>query len=274
MSKSRVKGLPRMTLEKTEERLRAEVPERKTGLTAREWKFVWEWVSGDGAVSLREAAIRAGYKASGATDIATRLTDSKRRPDVVAAIQEARRTLRVKYGTTLERHMKDMMDIRDQAMAAGNFSAAVAAEYRRGQALGTIYVDRKEIRVGTIDTMSKDEVMRKLEELRAMYEPAAVVLEAKPVEDVIDVPVLEAPPVKQEEAAKEAVSEAVEKIEEEEEPTIREGLRNVERTRKALVLAAKKETAAFRDHAIRESRRFGDTRLLDSGPIRGGGQDL
>ena len=58
-------------------------------------------------------------------------------------------------------------------MEAGAFGAAVQAEYRRGQALGTIYVDRKEIRHGTIDSMSKEEVMRKLEEIKKIYQPVS-----------------------------------------------------------------------------------------------------
>jgi len=65
--------------------------------------------------------------------------------------------------------MRDMQIIRDKALEAGNYGAAVQAEYRRGQALGTIYIDRKEIRHGTIDTMSKEEVMRKLQSIKTMY---------------------------------------------------------------------------------------------------------
>jgi Ran GTPase-activating protein (RanGAP) involved in mRNA processing and transport len=87
----------------------------------------------------------------------------------VAAIQERRRELGEKYATTYERHMRDLQIIRDQALAAGAYGAAVQAEYRRGQALGTIYIDRKEIRHGTIDSMSKEEVMRKLEEIKKLY---------------------------------------------------------------------------------------------------------
>jgi hypothetical protein len=234
---------------------------------------VWEWVSGDGAVSLKEAAIRAGYKPSGATEAARQLTDANARPDVVAAIHETRRDLRAKYGTTLERHMKDLMDIRDRALAANNFSAAVAAEYRRGQALGTIYVDRKEIKIGTIDTMSKEEVMRKLEELRAMYEPQpAIEVEAKPI------------PVPQLEVAEEVIEEAVEDakevvakevVEEEDEAlTIREGLRNVERTRKHLVSQAQKENRFLRDNEVRVASQLGDTRLLDRSPVRREREDI
>ena len=60
----------------------------------------------------------------------------------------------------------------------------------RRQALGTIYVERKEIRVGTIDSMSKEEVMKKLEEISKLYggssKPAIVsdqgeVLDVEPV---------------------------------------------------------------------------------------------
>jgi hypothetical protein len=55
----------------------------------------------------------------------------------------------------------------------------VQAEYRRGQALGTIYVDRKEVRIGTIDSMSKDEVAQKLREIKAMFVGAS--------RDIVDV---------------------------------------------------------------------------------------
>jgi len=65
--------------------------------------------------------------------------------------------------------MRDLQIIRDKALESGAYAAAVQAEYRRGQALGTIYVERKEIRHGTIDSMSKEEVQRKLEELKRLY---------------------------------------------------------------------------------------------------------
>lgn len=260
--------IPRSTPEHVEKRLQGAVRPRQKALSQREWKFVWEWVSGDGAVSLKEAAIRAGYKPSGATEAARQLTDANARPDVVAAIHETRRDLRAKYGTTLERHMKDLMDIRDRALAANNFSAAVAAEYRRGQALGTIYVDRKEIKIGTIDTMSKEEVMRKLEELRQMYEPQpAIEVEAKP----IPVPQLEVA----EEVIEEVVEDAEEVVEEEDEAlTIREGLRNVERTRKHLVSQAQKENRFLRDNEVRVASQLGDTRLLDRSPVRREREDI
>ena len=144
-------------------------PHKPKVLTPQEWKFVEEFVSGDGHVTLKEAAIRAGYSEVWAKNRSRELTDPDKSPHIVAAIQERRRELGEKYATTFERHMRDLQVIRDQALAAGADGAAVQAEYRRGQALGTIYIDRKEIRHGTIDSMSKEEVQRKLDEIKRLY---------------------------------------------------------------------------------------------------------
>jgi phage terminase small subunit len=156
--------------ERVEERINRPVKVVKPKvLSPQEWKFVEEFVAGDGHVTLKEAALRAGYTESWIRSKARELTDPDKSPHIVAAIQERRRELGEKYATTYERHMRDLQIIRDQALAAGAYGAAVQAEYRRGQALGTIYIDRKEIRHGTIDSMSKEEVMRKLEEIKKLY---------------------------------------------------------------------------------------------------------
>jgi phage terminase small subunit len=184
--------IPLMRPEIVEKRITAPLPKkvRRKALTKQEWTFVKEYVTGDGEVTLAEAARRAGYRESNLKYWGNRLTDPHKSPHIVQAIQELRTELAVKHGTSFERHMKDMQRIRDMALAAGAYSAAVAAEYRRGQALGTIYVERKEIRVGTIDSMSKEEVMKKLEEISKLYggssKPAIVsdqgeVLDVEPV---------------------------------------------------------------------------------------------
>jgi len=176
-----------VTQKKLQQRLSKPVKplsQHKKPLTPREWKFVQELVSGAGAVSPTEAAKRAGYTDNTAPVKGYLLTNPERHPNVVAAIQEYRAELALKYGTTYERHMKDMQTIRDAALAAGAYGAAVQAEYRRGQALGTIYIDRKEIRHGTIDSMSKEEVMRKLEEIKKLYggPPPTAILEVQATE--------------------------------------------------------------------------------------------
>jgi phage terminase small subunit len=162
----------------------AKFEDQNKPLSPKEWKFVQEFVAGCGEVTLKEAAIRAGYTEVRASQSGNDLTNPKKNPHIVAAIQEYRSQLAQRYGTTYERHMRDMQTIRDAALAAGAYGAAVQAEYRRGQALGTIYVDRKEIRHGTIDSMSREEVERKLAELKALYG-------GPPPKEIIDLPMTE-----------------------------------------------------------------------------------
>ena len=171
MSKTDIWNTPPVQVDKVVRRLAP-----KTGTNAglkplndKERKFVQEYVTGDGKVTLKQAAISAGYKPSSASVMAWKLTNPAMYPHVVAAIQAYRADLASKYNTSYERHMQDLQIIRDKALQAGAFAAAVQAEYRRGQALGTIYVERKEIRHGTIDSMSKEEVQRKLDELKMLY---------------------------------------------------------------------------------------------------------
>ena len=171
MAKRDVWNVPPIIGDKAQKRMSGQVAplRRQKVLNGKEWKFVTELVTGDGRVTLREAAIRAGYKPTSASVMAWKLTNPEINPHVVSAIQAYRAELNSKYNTSYERHMQDLQKIRDKALDAGAYAAAVQAEYRRGQALGTIYVDRKEIRHGTIDSMSKEEVQRKLDELRALY---------------------------------------------------------------------------------------------------------
>jgi phage terminase small subunit len=176
--------LPNKMQERTSRKV-APLKKQRKRLTQKEWTFVQELVGGDGAVTMKEAALRAGYTPQSAKTVAWKLTNPDLNPHVCAAIQEYRAELAAKYGITYERHMKDLQTIRDAALAAGAYGAAVQAEYRRGQALGTIYVERKEIRHGTIDSMSREEVERKLNEIKSLYggpPPQAILdVEAKDV---------------------------------------------------------------------------------------------
>ena len=63
---------------------------------------------------------------------------------------------------TLEGHLADLKSIRDKALAAENFSAAVAAETSRGKAAG-LYVDRLKLtdeRSRMTDEELQDELVR------------------------------------------------------------------------------------------------------------------
>jgi hypothetical protein len=236
---------------KLEERLQADVgtlDDQQKAVTPQQWKFITELVDGEGKQTLKQAAINAGYNTKTAHKDAHALTDPRQNPQVVAAIQQYRKDVAEKYGTNIERHLRDLQDIRDAALDAGNYGAAVTAEYRRGQALGTIYVDRKEIRHGTIDSMSVDEVRRKLEEIKAMYggPPPKQIIDVTP-EDLEDEPEVESEP---------------------EEPSIIEQFRDAEKARVEPTSEGEREPAERGDHEAGEPGRSGPAGLPDRDPER------
>lgn len=138
--------------------------ERK--LTPKQERFVRELVSKDGFITISEAAINAGYSPRNAASEASRMLNPDIYPHVAKRYQEYRQELEEKYAVSYKRHVRDLQTIRDKAMEAGAWSAAVQAEYRRGQAHGDIYISKSEVRHGSIDQMSKEEVLKALEELR------------------------------------------------------------------------------------------------------------
>ena len=69
-----------------------------------------------------------------------------------------------KYELNYDRAVQDLYTIRDKALENGSYNAAVAAQ---GMLLkvGGLVVDRKEVKYGTIDQMSREEVEKRLAQL-------------------------------------------------------------------------------------------------------------
>ena len=143
-------------------------PNRK--LTRRQEKFVKELVANDGLITMREAAIRAGFPPASAHTRAWEMTSQNVCPHVVSEIARYRDELDEMYAVGYKKHIRDLQKIRDLALANSAYSAAVQAEYRRGQAQGDIYVSKSEIRTGSIDQMSREDVERELERIRGSFE--------------------------------------------------------------------------------------------------------
>ena len=144
-------------------------PNRK--LTRRQEKFVKELISNDGLITKREAAIRAGYPPGSAHARAWELTNPRINSHVVAEIERYREELDEQYKVGYKRHVRDLQKIRDISLDNGAYSAAVQAEIARGRAQGDIYVSKSEIRTGSIDSMSREDVEKELERIRAGFEP-------------------------------------------------------------------------------------------------------
>jgi hypothetical protein len=209
-------------------------------VTPQQWKFIKELCDEDGKITLRQAAINAGYPKDKAHQTANNLTSVKQYPQVVRAIQDYRYEQAEKYGTNYERHMRDLQVIRDKALAAGNFGAAVSAEFRRGQALGSIYIDKKITLTGSIDSMSKEEVRRKLDEIKRLHGAAAS-------PEILDI-----------------TPEQIEEIKDEPETNMLEAMRNGERARSITTQATEAEFTEITDSPVGEPGKSGDTGLPDS----------
>jgi phage terminase small subunit len=153
----------------------------KSRLTARQQKFAEIIATQEGEITHREAAQEAGYPASSSHSRAYELLNPRISPHVVAVIRQRRQELNEKYRVDYGRHLKSLAKLRDESLANGAYSAAVNAERLRGQAAG-LYVSKSEIRVGSIDSMSKLEVEKELAELKKQLGDDAKIIEGDVIE--------------------------------------------------------------------------------------------
>ena len=139
-------------------------PIRDDGLTDKQRIFVQIYTENEGRLTPTECARQAGYKEDRANTTASELLNGKRFPRVVEAVIARRAEIEKTHEVKLNKHVQELARLREKSLAEKSFSAAVNAERLRGQAAG-LYIDRKEIRTGSIDSMSREEVLNKLKEL-------------------------------------------------------------------------------------------------------------
>ena len=151
-------------------------------ITGKQRKFILLLVHSEGLKTGRQCAIEAGYAAGSAVVRAAELQNPEKFPLVAGAIESERRAIADRYKCSQERSLSTLARIRDAASSAGNYNAAVAAETRRGQIAG-LYVDKKEILTGTIDSMSRDEVEQKILDLKKQYSIETTFEELKEIEN-------------------------------------------------------------------------------------------
>tara|TARA_R110000787_G_scaffold43783_1_gene107254 strand:+ start:31810 stop:32277 length:468 start_codon:yes stop_codon:yes gene_type:complete len=129
-------------------------------LTPKQEKFAQNVAKG---MQKKEAAKDAGYSEKNSARAGAVLT-SDANPVIKDRIHDLQTKSADKAGITLTNHLVDLKDIRDGAVRNGAWSAAVTAEVARGKAAG-LYVNRSELTVNRVDTMSKDEVLARMQEL-------------------------------------------------------------------------------------------------------------
>ena len=139
-------------------------PIRENGLTDKQRIFVKIYTENEGRMTATECARQAGYSEASADVTASQLLNGKRYPKVVEAVLAKRAELEKTHEVKLNKHVQELARLREKALGEKSYSAAVNAERLRGQAAG-LYIDRKEIRTGSIDSMSREDVLKQLKEL-------------------------------------------------------------------------------------------------------------
>ena len=139
-------------------------PIRDDGLTDKQRIFVQIYTENEGRLTPTECARQAGYKEDRANTTASELLNGKRFPKVVEAVIARRAEIEKTHEVKLNKHVQELARLREKALSEKSYSAAVNAERLRGQAAG-LYIDRKEIRTGSIDSMSREEVLKALSDI-------------------------------------------------------------------------------------------------------------
>ena len=139
-------------------------PIRADGLTDKQQIFVKIFTENEGRLTPTECARQAGYSESSANVTSSQLLNGKRYPKVVEAIVKRRAEIEKTHEVKLNKHVQELARLREKSLQEKSYSAAVNAEHLRGQAAG-LYIDRKEIRTGSIDSMSREDVLKQLKEL-------------------------------------------------------------------------------------------------------------
>ena len=139
-------------------------PIRADGLTDKQQIFVKIFTENEGRLTPTECARQAGYSEGSANVTSSQLLNGKRYPKVVEAIVKRRAEIEKTHEVKLNKHVQELARLREKSLQEKSYSAAVNAERLRGQAAG-LYIDRKEIRTGSIDSMSREDVLKQLKEL-------------------------------------------------------------------------------------------------------------
>ena len=157
---------------------------RPAGLTERQKTFAKFYV--EGRHSNAECARMAGYSDKSSITMASKLLNGRDFPDVVELIKELKQAAERRYGVTLMHQLKRLDELSRGAEEAGQYSAAINAEKIRS-ALGGLTIDRREQQhVHQLDSMTKQDIVARLAELRKSYPHAFIegeISDAKIIQD-------------------------------------------------------------------------------------------
>jgi len=155
---------------------------RRKHLTPQQVKFVQLLVYNEGRKTATDCAIESGYAKDRARSTASELQNPNYYPLVVQEITKLRKEVNEKYRVSLETHMRDLEQIKQQALENGSYASAVQAEIARGKA-GGLYIDQKIIKHGKIDQLTPEEIRKELQAIADQFNPKIVDAEFSEMEE-------------------------------------------------------------------------------------------
>lgn len=153
-------------------------------LTPKQRSFVDIYVANWGEISKKDAAKQAGYKSkteNGLSEMASRLTNPDMNPHVCRYLEKRLSQELQKYEKDKLRSYKIYDRLRNGAETKGQFTAAINAEFRKGQMAG-FFVDKKEITHLGLEGMSREQLEQRLTELENKFGEAKTFIEVVPEE--------------------------------------------------------------------------------------------
>ena len=136
-------------------------------LNRRQRNFIWIAVNNP-RLSLVECAHKAGHTSP--RQMANKLMS---KPIIRKEYNYLMNQAKKKYELNYDRAVQDLYDIRDKAIEAGSFNAAISAQNSLLK-VGGLIVDRKEVMFGKVDQMSREEVENRLKQLMGNVVEASI----------------------------------------------------------------------------------------------------
>ena len=130
-------------------------------LTAKQQKFLDNFMYRD--MTQTASAREAGY--SNPTVDAVRLL---RNPVVQERYQEMRMEANAKFGVTVEKSVRDLLKMRNEAWDNGKIGEAIRAEELRLKATGLL-VNKQHVMHEDMNSLSREQIIEKLEEFKTVF---------------------------------------------------------------------------------------------------------
>ena len=135
-----------------------------------------------GKISKVDAAKQAGYKsakADGPVETASRLTNPTLNPHVCRYLEKRLSQELQIYEKDKLRSFKKLEDYGDRAAGKSQFTAAINAEFRKGQMAG-FFVDKREVKHIGLEGMSREKLEERLSELEKKIGEAKDIINVTP----------------------------------------------------------------------------------------------